>query len=155
MIRDRLPAYEVAVEFRNESWFSNQHRRESTLAFLRELNVCNVTVDEPQTSSGSIPTVWDVTHSGLAMFRLHGRNLRTWNKRHLSAASERFDDDYAEDELTTFVRPLLEVASRVSVVHVIFNVNMRDQGVRGARMMQHLLGDAVLQSPSRCDFARK
>ena len=143
MIRDRLPNYELAVEFRHESWFGNEHRRESTLDFLRELNVCNVTVDEPQTSSGSIPTVWDVTYSGLAMFRLHGRNLRTWNERRLSSASERFDYDYAEEELATFVRPILETASRVSVVHVIFNVNMRDQGVRGARTMQHLLDDAV------------
>ncbi|HKR37345.1 MAG TPA: DUF72 domain-containing protein [Steroidobacteraceae bacterium] len=52
-IRERLRDYPIAVEFRHESWFGERHRA-STLAFEREMQFCNVIVDEPQDVPGSI-----------------------------------------------------------------------------------------------------
>jgi uncharacterized protein YecE (DUF72 family) len=141
-IRRRLPDYSLAIEFRHESWFSNSPHRNSTLDFLRQLGVTNVTVDEPQGLPGSIPALWEVTNPKLAMLRLHGRNAVTWNKRDLPSAAQRFDYDYAEKELADFVPQLRELATSAAVVHVICNVNKQDQGVRAARTMRRLLGQS-------------
>lgn len=138
-IRRRLAQYAIAIEFRHESWFDNQRHRNATLALERELEISNVTVDEPQGLPGSIPTVWDVTNEKLAILRLHGRNASTWNKRNLVSAAERFDYDYTPQELGAFVPHLHALASQSREVHVVFNVNKADQGVRGARSMLDLL----------------
>jgi uncharacterized protein YecE (DUF72 family) len=138
-IRERLADYLLAVEFRHESWFSERNR-DSTLAFEREMRFCNVIVDEPRDVPGSIPTVWEITHPQLAMLRLHGRNSATWNLKGLASASDRFNYDYAEDELAAFVSPLRSLAQSVQHMHVIFNNNLEDQGVRNARTMIDLLG---------------
>jgi uncharacterized protein YecE (DUF72 family) len=141
-IRERLSDYLVAVEFRHESWFDSERHRDSTLAFEREMRFCNVVVDEPQGLPGSIPAVWEATNPELAMFRLHGRNAETWNKKGLAAASERFDYDYSEEELAGVVPQIHELATHVPAMHVIFNNNMEDQGVRGAEVIRGLLGEA-------------
>jgi uncharacterized protein YecE (DUF72 family) len=143
-LRARLPDYQVAVEFRHESWFGSEHHRESTFTFEREQRFCNVIVDEPHGLPGSIPAIWEVTNDELAMVRLHGRNVETWNRKGLTTASERFDYDYTEDELATLVPQITRIAAQVPAVHVIFNVNREDQGVRGSLTMLKLLGDPVL-----------
>jgi uncharacterized protein YecE (DUF72 family) len=139
-IRERLANYLVAVEFRHESWFESDKHRDSILAFEREMQFCNVIVDEPQGVPGSIPAIWEATHPELAILRLHGRNAATWNKKGLGSAAERFDYYYSEDELAGFVSKVRELAAYVPAMHVIFNNNMEDQGVRGAEMMRGLLG---------------
>jgi uncharacterized protein YecE (DUF72 family) len=139
-IRRRLAHHCLAIEFRHESWFSDSRHRDTTLDFLRELGVTNVTVDEPQGLPGSIPALWEVTNPKLAILRLHGRNATTWNKRDLPSAAERFDYDYSENELARFIPRLHELAANADAVHVVFNVNKEDQGVRGARTMLGLLG---------------
>jgi uncharacterized protein YecE (DUF72 family) len=137
-IRERLPDHLLAIEFRTPSWFNERHRA-TTLAFQRENRMCNVIVDEPRDVPGiSIPTVWEVTNPQLAMLRLHGRNRATWNKPGLSAASERFNYDYSEDELREFIPPVLRLAELADEVHVICNINYEDQGVRAARTLQGL-----------------
>jgi len=137
-IREYLPDASLAVEFRHESWFSERNRA-STLAFERELGYTNVTVDEPQGLPGSIPTIWDVTNRELAILRLHGRNAETWNKRGLAAASDRFNYDYATEELSSFVDPVRALRDQAEQVHVVFNNNLEDQGVRNAQTMIELL----------------
>jgi uncharacterized protein YecE (DUF72 family) len=137
-IRERLPDHLIAIEFRNPSWFDGRHRY-ATLKFERDNQMCNVVVDEPSEMPGSIPTVWAATNPKLAIFRLHGRNQETWNKPGLTAASERFNYEYTEQDLLDFRPHLLELTVVAETVHVIFNVNFEDQGVRGARAMQHLL----------------
>ncbi|HEX2493231.1 MAG TPA: DUF72 domain-containing protein [Steroidobacter sp.] len=137
-VRERLAGYPVAIEFRHESWFSERHCA-STLSFEREVGFCNVIVDEPQLRPGSIPTVWETTADELAMVRLHGRNARTWNMKGLKSSSERFDYQYLEGELVELAPPIRDLARRAKCVHVIFNNNKEDQGIRGAQIMQRLL----------------
>lgn len=138
-IRQRLPESAIAIEFRHESWFEGR-QRESTLAFEREMAFTNVIVDEPQLP-GSIPTVWEVTTPGLALLRLHGRNAQTWNLKGLKAASDRFNYDYSDDELREFVLPVRRLREQAREVHVIFNNNLEDQGVRNARTMMRMLAE--------------
>lgn len=99
-------------------------------------------MDEPQGFSSSIPAVWEVTSPKLAIFRLHGRNVATWEKKGLTASSERFDYEYEERDLREFVRPGCHLADQAKRVHVVFNNNLRDQGIRGARLFGALLGSS-------------
>jgi uncharacterized protein YecE (DUF72 family) len=43
----QLDGYQLAIEFRNKSWFEGKHAA-ATLAFELECNLVNVIVDEPQ-----------------------------------------------------------------------------------------------------------
>ena len=134
-----LDGYQIAVEFRNRTWFDDKHRTE-VLAFERDHSLAHVVVDEPQGFSSSIPTVWEVTCPTLAIFRLHGRNTETWDKKGLTTSSERFDYEYREEELKEFAPAVRRLAQQARRVHVVFNNNLRDQGIRGARLFSALLG---------------
>jgi uncharacterized protein YecE (DUF72 family) len=109
------------------------------------LGVVNVTVDEPQGMPNTIPQVWDTTHPTLALVRLHGRNHETWNVQGATAASDRFNYDYTEDELSGMVANIEKLATNVATVHVVFNNNFEDQGQRNARSLMKRLGDAASQ----------
>jgi len=133
-----LEGYQLAIEFRNQTWFEDKHRDE-VLAFERERGLTHVIVDEPQGFASSVPAVWEITTSNLAIFRLHGRNAATWEKKELAASSERFDYEYQESELREFLSPVRHLAQRTGQVHVVFNNNLRDQGIRGAKLFSSLL----------------
>jgi uncharacterized protein YecE (DUF72 family) len=133
-----LDGYQIAVEFRNQTWFDDKHQRE-VLAFEREQGLTHVVVDEPQGFPSSIPAVWEVTSPTLAVLRLHGRNAATWEKKGLASSSERFDYEYQKRELREFIAPVRRMAEQAEHVHVVFNNNLRDQGIRGARLFSGLL----------------
>src|SRR5215207_1455213 len=117
----------TAVEFRNASWW-NERNRASTLAFEREYGLVNVVVDGPQGVGNSVPPVWEVTSPRLAVVRMHGRNHATWNLKGLKAASDRFNYDYSEQELSEIAERVAELAQAVPVVHAVMNNNYEDQG---------------------------
>jgi uncharacterized protein YecE (DUF72 family) len=133
-----LEGYQLALEFRNRTWFDDEHQGE-VLAFEREHGLTHVVVDEPQGFTSSIPEVWEVTSSKLAIFRLHGRNAATWEQKGLASSSERFDYEYQEYELQEFIAPARRLAQQAQRVHVVFNNNLRDQGIRGAKLFSGLL----------------
>lgn len=135
--------YMIAVEFHNRSWFDPTHAP-STLAFEREHQLVNVVVDEPQGSANSIPSVWEVTNPELALVRLHGRNHETWNIKGATAASDRFNYDYNDEELSELSEKIRDIASRVAQTHVVFNNNAEDQGQRNGRTLIGMLGDGAL-----------
>jgi uncharacterized protein YecE (DUF72 family) len=137
--RAMLAGFTVAVEFRNKTWFDTDKHSSRTLAFERENGFVNVIVDEPQGIANTIPAVWEVTSSELAVVRLHGRNHGTWNRKGLSASSQRFDYDYAEDELRDLAGDIKTIAPKVNTTHVLFNNNYQDQGQRGARTLTQVL----------------
>lgn len=137
--------YMMAVEFRNRSWFDPAHAP-STLAFEREHQLVNVVVDEPQGSANSIPSVWEVTNPELALVRLHGRNHETWNIQGATAASDRFNYDYSDEELSELSEKIRDIASSVAQTHVVFNNNYEDQGQRSARTLMGLLGDGAVST---------
>lgn len=119
---DVMEGFTLAAEFRHKSWFSEK-AREATLAMERERGFVNVVVDEPNTSANSIPAVWEVTNSDLALIRLHGRNHETWNVKGATAASSRFNYDYNDHELGELAGQLREISKSVERTHVVFNNN--------------------------------
>jgi uncharacterized protein YecE (DUF72 family) len=76
----------------------------------------------------------------LAVVRLHGRNTETWDAR-TAAASDRFNYLYDVVELREWVPRVRRLAERAAVVHVLFNNNYEDYGVRNARQMRLLLDE--------------
>lgn len=135
----RMRDYLLAFEFRSLGWFDGKRDAE-TLALQRRLGVAHVVVDEPQGTVRAIPQVWAVTHPELAIVRLHGRNAETWDIKGATAASDRFTYDYDPAEIATLAAPIRELAAAARDLHVVFNNNYQDQGVRNGSMMMRALG---------------
>jgi uncharacterized protein YecE (DUF72 family) len=137
-VRSRLAEYTLSVEFRHESWFNEKHR-EQTLDFEKERGLVNVVLDEPQGFANSVGAHWVVTNSALAVLRLHGRNAQTWNIKGATAASDRFNYDYSDQELEGLSDSIRDMAAKVGAMHVVFNNNYEDQGQRNATTLMRLL----------------
>jgi uncharacterized protein YecE (DUF72 family) len=134
---EKMQGHEVAVEFRNKSWFAGEHL-EKTIEFERELGVVHTMVDSPQGFPNCVPLVWEATHPRIALLRLHGRNKATWNIKS-AASSSRFDYYYSQDELEAMVPEIRHVASKVQTLQILFNTNYQDQGQANARLMRQVL----------------
>ena len=138
-IAARLPGVTVAVEFRGGGWMGDDAAAAATLRLLEDEGLAYVSVDEPQGFRSSTPPVVAAT-APLAYVRFHGRNARTWEAR-TSVASDRFKYLYGDAELAEWVPRVRELEARAGTVHVLFNNNYQDVGVRNARQMTLLLGD--------------
>jgi uncharacterized protein YecE (DUF72 family) len=137
----QLNGYQLAVEFRNPTWFEGKHAT-ATLDFERHRGLVNVVVDAPADTANTVPAVWEVTHPHLAIVRLHGRNHGTWNLKGLSSSAERFNYDYTTEELTELARLTRELSRQAEMTQVIFNNNYEDQGQRNGREMMKLLAES-------------
>ena len=135
-LRERLPDYPVAVEFRQPSWMSERHA-DRTLGFLREHGIAYTSVDEPQGTSASVPPVAAAT-ADLAVVRFHGRRAETWDKPGVGV-EERFKYLYSEDELKEWVPKIQALAGEAQQVHALMNNCYADYGVRNARQLSLLL----------------
>ena len=135
-IPERLPGLPLAVEFRGGGWLS-EDAAAPTLRLLEEAGLAYVSVDEPQGFRSSTPPIAAAT-APLAIVRLHGRNASTWEAK-TKVASDRFNYLYADDELREWAPRVRELARQATAVHVLFNNNYEDQGVRNARRMAQLL----------------
>ena len=136
-IPGRLPGMTAAVEFRGGGWMGPDDAA-GTLALLEKAGLAYVCVDEPQVERTSTPPVVAAT-APLAYVRLHGRNVDTWGITR-GAASDRFKYLYSDEELEEWVPQVTELARQAATVHVLFNNNYEDWGMRNARRMAQLLG---------------
>jgi uncharacterized protein YecE (DUF72 family) len=135
----RLPGVRIAVEFRGAEWMTAENAAK-TLATLERAGLAYVTVDEPQGFRSSTPPVVAAT-TDLAIVRLHGRNAETWEAR-TSTSTERFKYLYTDGELEEWSGNVRTLAAQAEEVHVLFNNNYEDWGMRNARRMAQLLGVA-------------
>jgi uncharacterized protein YecE (DUF72 family) len=133
-----LAGLQLALEFRNKSWFGAK-TRDTVLAFEREHDLAHVVVDEPQGFASSVPQVWETTSPRLAVFRLHGRNRETWEKKGLASAAERFNYLYTAEELQALAQPVKALASKAERVHVLFNNCHGDKAQRNAAQFRKML----------------
>ncbi|CAN5633887.1 DUF72 domain-containing protein [soil metagenome] len=138
---EQMDGFDVSVEFRHRSWWAGE-RAASTLAFERELGVIHTVVDGPQGFDNSVPAIWEATHSRYALVRLHGRNTATWDIRGTTAASDRFNYDYPDNELSGLAIEIQRLAKHVARTHVVFNNNQEDQGQRNARSLTRIVREA-------------
>lgn len=95
-------------------------------------------IDEPQGFSSSIPALWEVTSSQVAVVRLPARNRETWEKKGLASSAELFQYLYSEPELTELSGPIGSLAAQVQRVHVPYNNNYQDCAQRNARELRAL-----------------
>ena len=137
---ERLPDYQLAVEFRHRSWLEDDSAAK-TLAQLERLGLAYVAVDEPQGFASSVPPVVAAT-ADLAVLRLHGHNAENWQRKGITAA-ERFKYLYSESELRDWTPQVKELAVGAGETHVVFNNCYADYGVRNARQMAELLGEGL------------
>ncbi|HEX9713082.1 MAG TPA: DUF72 domain-containing protein [Actinomycetota bacterium] len=135
---ERLPDYQIAVEFRLRSWMDPPERAERTLAWLSEHQLVYVCVDMPQRFRSSMPPVVAATSGDLAFMRFHGHNEENWKRKGISVA-ERFNYLYEEKELRAWQPRLFDLAAQTKRTHVLFNNCYRDNGVRNAAQMASLL----------------
>ena len=60
----KLDGFDIAVEFRHQSWYSPKYHATGHLSFLKGLNVIHSVCDEPQAGQGSIPLIANYNPTG-------------------------------------------------------------------------------------------
>jgi len=129
--REKLPDQEIAVEFRNEEWITDE-----TLDLLRQLKMAFCCVDEPRLKGLVKHHVFLTTNIGYVRF--HGRNYETWWDRKRKSW-ERYNYLYSEEELQEWVPRIMELEKKAERTYTIFNNHYRGKAARNAAMMAQLL----------------
>jgi uncharacterized protein YecE (DUF72 family) len=129
----------IAVEFRHGSWF-NEKNAERTIRFLQDNKIPYVAVDEPQGFKSSVPPVIFPTNDELAVFRFHGRNKESWEKKDIPP-SERFRYLYDQDELADWTPKTAAIAKQTKQTHVVYNNCYSNYGTTNAREAARLLAE--------------
>jgi uncharacterized protein YecE (DUF72 family) len=142
-LAEELGELRGAVEFGQARWLDETHR-DRTLAFLADLGLSYVCVDEPRGFRSSLPPVAAVTTPELALVRLHGRNAAHWERRDLRP-SDRHAYDYCDDELAEWVPKVGALRARAAEVHVLANNSHDDDAVRAAARLATQLRAAGLR----------
>jgi uncharacterized protein YecE (DUF72 family) len=135
-LRERMPDFRVAVEFRSPMWLAEERDRRRTLDLLEEHGLVCTCVDAPEISG--LPRIFAVTNAELFTVRFHGRSDSTWKDTSRSAA-ERFRYLYTREELKQLARPLAETAEQARETHLLMNNCYRDYAVRNAAELRDLL----------------
>lgn len=135
-LREWLPDFRIAIEFRQGSWMKEE-RRQRVLKFLKDRDFTYVVVDEPQGFPSSVPPVVAVT-APLGMVRFHGHNRENWEKKGISTA-EKFRYLYKPEELQAWAPRLRSMASQAAEVHAVMNNCYSDYAVRNAAGLAELI----------------
>ncbi|WP_121640732.1 DUF72 domain-containing protein [Virgibacillus sp. Bac330] len=132
----------VALEFRNQTWFSDRFRQ-STLSFMKQEGWVHSIVDEPQAGEGSIPTVPVVTNEAQTLIRFHGRNAVGWNKPtsiDTNWRDVRYLYKYNQEELIEWKKVIQRLEKETKDIVVLFNNNSGGDAAENAKQFQELLG---------------
>lgn len=141
-IRAQLKDFDIAVEFRHQSWYSLPFK-DKTIAFLRELNIIHTVCDEPQAGEGSIPLVPIASRNDQVLFRLHGRNVYGWRNTFgddKAWRTVRYLYNYNEEELAEIEQVILQLTAQTKKVFVIFNNNSGKHAAQNAKQIQRQMG---------------
>lgn len=129
----------VALEFRNQSWFTPTYRN-NTLSFMKQEGWIHAIADEPQAGNGSIPIVPVVTDQNLTLVRMHGRNVHGWNKPNDANWREvRYLYKYNQDELLEWKKRVLQLQESSKEIIVLFNNNSGGDAAGNAKEFQKML----------------
>ena len=83
-------------------------------------------------NDSSVPAVVEVTTPRLAMVRLHGRRVATWEAAKVPTV-ERYRYLYSPEELTPWVERIEEVAAEAERTVVLYNNCYGNYGTTNAR----------------------
>ena len=137
----RLAGTPGAVELRNRIWFGSERSTKWTLDMLRDLGLAHVMVDGPQGLESSVPQVAAVTNPGLAMIRLHGRRLATWEAAKVPTV-ERSRNLYSQQELDSLLPRLREAAMEATRTVALLNNCYGNYGTTNARELVAMLASS-------------
>lgn len=132
----------VALELRNQSWFSDEYRT-STLSFMKKEGWIHTVVDQPQAGDGSVPIVPVATNQELTMVRMHGRNRHGWNKPNSADTNwreVRYLYKYNQQELLEWKQIVTDLSQHSKDVIVLFNNNSGGDAAGNAKELQEMLG---------------
>ena len=135
-----LAGCRLAIEFRHRDWA----RHPEAMEFLEKEGLTYVMVDMPDLPR-LMPAVEKVTGEW-AVVRFHGRNQAGWQRAGAST-DERYDYDYADDELRPWAEIAQRLAGRASRIFAMFNNHARGSMARNAHAFMQLLEDASPPSP--------
>lgn len=153
--RRQLEGYDVAIEFRHQSWYAGEMRAK-TLGFLKELSFIHTVADEPQDGEGSVPLVAVSTIKGKGFVRLHGRHTEGWRNR--TGDSEawrkvRYLYNYSDAELEEIRAAVASLDATTENVYVIFNNNSGGHAAENAKRLQKMMGlDFKELAPKQLDI---
>ncbi|TFB24009.1 DUF72 domain-containing protein [Filobacillus milosensis] len=139
-IRQQFGNFDLALEFRNRSWFENSVKQD-TLKFMEEEQWIHSICDEPQAGEGSVPTIPVVTNSQNTLIRFHGRNVMGWNKNgNENWRKVRFLYRYNQSELEDWGNTIHQLKKNSDRITVLFNNNSGGDAFDNAKHLQKLLG---------------
>jgi uncharacterized protein YecE (DUF72 family) len=134
-IRHAFLDYPVAIEFRNQSWFSPAYH-DRTLSFLTENQFIYVICDEPQVESGSVPIIAEVTNQEQVLIRFHGRNIAGWSdSKNPNWRDVRYAYRYSEAELDEWVTVIGKLKKKSKQIILLFNNNSEGDAVDNAKQL--------------------
>jgi uncharacterized protein YecE (DUF72 family) len=119
----------VVVEMRNADW-----QNEQVYNALRQRGVGWCITDNP--SLKRLPKTEFVTTSDTAYMRFHGRNADMWYK---GDNVSRYDYLYSDEELQSFVNPILELLKHTKIVSLFFNNHAKSNATVNAKKIKMLL----------------
>ena len=139
-IREELQDYDVAIEFRHQSWYAPEFI-EGTKKFLQEHHLHHTVCDEPQAGEGSVPLI-PYASTDKVLFRLHGRNTYGWiNPGNNEKWREvRYLYDYNKEELKAIQDVCDQLQMQTKEVVVLFNNNSGGHAAKNAKEFQQMLG---------------
>lgn len=139
-VKEQLKGFPIAIEFRNQTWYSGKNREEM-LQFLKENELIHSVCDEPQAGSGSVPLVSIATTKEKVLFRIHGRNIHGWRNagNNQNWREVRFLYDYNEEELSQIANVVLDLKQQSKDVYVLFNNNSGHHAASNAKQLMSML----------------
>lgn len=145
--REWMDGFLIALEFRNQSWFTPEYR-ERTLQFMREEGWIHSIADEPNAGIGSVPIVLEPTQSQATMIRLHGRNTSGWHASGQENWREvRYLYRYNAEELEEWRQNVLQLLGGTKECWIIFNNNSGGDAASNAKQLMKLFGLDVGKDP--------
>jgi uncharacterized protein YecE (DUF72 family) len=135
--RERLAPLPMAVEIRNGRWLAGG-RAERFFQWLTDHELTYVVVDQPQGLDTSVPPFNAFTTPRLAMVRMHGRRVETWERPEVGVL-ERFRYLYEDEELAEWVPRVADLARRAAETHVIMNTCYANYATTSAEEFAALL----------------
>jgi probable DNA metabolism protein len=135
--RTRLGDWPASVEFRHRDWLSDR-LAPRTFGLLASLSFSYVAVDAPPGMESSMPASMQVTNPELAIIRLHGRRIETWEARN-DIVTERYRYLYDKSELESWVSTIHRAADSAMRVHLTFNNNHSNYATTNALEMHELM----------------
>lgn len=134
---DRLASERVAVEFRHDSWDTEQVREG-----FRAVGQTFVSVDYP--SLRGLPSSGLQVTSDTIYIRMHGRNAAKWWDG--KNASERHDYRYSPDELRPWVQQLKACEDEVAQIYLMMQNTTKGHAIENLRMLRTLFSEVGLDA---------